>query len=120
MLDRFCRKMRIKSVARKYARLLGPRLQADYGASEHYTSEQIKESALRAKLPADYIWFGYAGFMSEDAFQKLPLHSATYSYEEIRTILQSYKHRSVSSRFDPASENQYAVGGFNDPTSHLD
>jgi hypothetical protein len=47
------------------------RIRKDYGASAEHTSQQIKKSAARAKLPPDYIAFGFALFLPKPGFEAM-------------------------------------------------
>jgi hypothetical protein len=114
MLRNFFRAMRLRSAAQKYAGRLGPQLRKDYGVSEHYNSKQIERSALRAKLPANYIQFGYAAFMNEEAFKEAVPAGSSPTYEELKSILQQYaRNGSNFGGSEPAAENSYAITGGN-------
>jgi hypothetical protein len=97
-----------RSAARKYARRLGPRLRRDYGASEHYTTGQIKAAVMSCQLPPRYISFGYAAFMSEDAFRKLGVEGDYHSL--CLLFLRHVPSAAIpTSRF--ASESSFADAG---------
>jgi hypothetical protein len=65
LLKRFC----LTLAAKRYARLLGPRLRHDYGGGGEYTAPQIRAAAKKSRLPVRYIKLGYAAFMTEEAFR---------------------------------------------------
>ena len=112
MLDRFLQGFKRRGAARNYARRLPPQLRKDYGASATYTPVQIAASAFRAKLPQEYIMFGYAAFLTKEAFEALKDFQSLFGYEELRLILGRYAlHRAADSGFEPAPENPTAVGG---------
>jgi hypothetical protein len=103
----------LRSAARKYARRLGPRLRRDYGASEHYTPGQIKAAITSCQLPPRYISFGYAAFMSEDAFQKLGIEG---DYHSLRLLFHKHVPPAAipTSRFAPESSFGADPGGDGD------
>lgn len=106
MLGPWFRNRRLRAAARDYARQLPPALRKDYGASETYTWQQIRASATRENLPLDYIAFGYAAFMTEEAFAALHAPAFPLTYQEMRAMLQSYaERRATSGQFAPAPEN---------------
>ena len=57
--------------AKRYAREMGPWLRKSYGASPEYTEAQIRRAVGALGLDERFIAFGYAAFMSEDAFEDL-------------------------------------------------
>jgi hypothetical protein len=91
---------------KKYARQLGPRLRRDYGASEHYTPGQIKAAITSCQLPPRYISFGYAAFMSEDAFRKFGIAG---DYHSLRLLFLRHVPSSAVSSFEPAQPSSYAT-----------
>ena len=71
--------------AKRYARKLGPWLRKSYGASPEYTEGQIRRAVGALHLNERYIAFGYAAFMTEEAFESLRDHMPMQlSYEEAR------------------------------------
>ena len=79
-------RIRRRRAARKYARLLGPRLRRDYGRSEHYTIGQIRTAAGKLRLPERYLNIGYAAFLSEEAFRSAATEDARNDYSVLRSL----------------------------------
>ena len=103
-----------RSALRKYAGLLGPLLRRDYGASEYHTPEQMRAAITTCKLPRRYISFGYAAFMSEEAFRTL---GAEGDYQSLRLRLLHHASSGFAPPFDPAPVNSYAASGYG-PSHH--
>ena len=119
MLDALIRRLRSSAAARGYARRLGPRLRADYGARATYTQQQIEASARRAKLPAGHIRLGYAGFMSDSAFAALHPAGSPDEYHRLRAMLREHAPaRSVSAGTEPAPETWGASSVWPDSSHH--
>ena len=86
MFDLMLGSMRLRKVARRYARELPSRLRKDYGASKRYTSPQIVRAAETAGLPSNYICFGFAAFLTEEAFNSAGPPSFGLTYEDLRSL----------------------------------
>jgi len=63
------RTLRLTLAARRYARLLGPRLARDYGGGGEYTAPQIRAAVRKSRLPGRYVELGFAAYMTEEAFR---------------------------------------------------
>ena len=83
---------------RKYARLLGPRLRRDYGASEHYTIGQISAAVKKCGLPLGHIAFGYAAFLPEETFKQTA--GGVGDYQSLRRFYQRYVRTSSQFPFE--------------------
>ncbi len=116
MFARLSQWLRTRSAVRGYARRLGPQLLSDYGPAEEYTPAQIRESARRARLPTEHLRLGYAGFLSEAAFQELRLPPVVGGYHELRAALHRHTGgRPVSAGMQSAPENTDAFAGASNP-----
>ena len=71
MVMRIIEGFRLRRAARRYARLLGPRLLRDYGGGPHYTAAQI----LGSQAPGTFV-SAFASFLSNNG-QNSPFSSAT-------------------------------------------
>ncbi len=112
MFDRLISRLRFRAAARKYARLLGPKLSHDYGSSADYTPAQIEAAAKKLRLPIRYLCLGQAAFLAEEQFAKIAAGNDLGSYAELRTLFDLYKPaRPISTEFGEAPENTYAGGG---------
>jgi hypothetical protein len=112
MLARLFGALGLRLAARNYARHLGTQLRKDYGASEHYRRAQIEASVRRAKLPVMHIRFGYAGFMSEEAFLELDPTETASSYQELRSLLVRHApRRQPSGGIEPVPEDRNVMYG---------
>jgi hypothetical protein len=80
-----------KRALRKYARALPEKLRAGYGASEYYTPAQIKAATDKLQVDPELIVYGYATFLTEEAFgalnAQMPL---SHSYQEARSEFQDH------------------------------
>jgi hypothetical protein len=103
------RSAKTRSAARKYARQLGPRLGRDYGASKYYTPGQIRAAVAACHLPEQYLSFGYAAFLSEDAFLA---STADGDYHDLRKLLFRYVRSNVAQTFEPQPESWIALSGY--------
>ena len=112
-LKRMIRSRAERSAARKYASLLGPQLRRDYGASEHYTTGQIKAAVTTCQLPPQYRSSSYAAFLSEEAFRSFGVKG---DYLSLRLQFLRHVLSGAAPTFDPAPVNSYAVSG--DGSSH--
>jgi hypothetical protein len=95
-----------RSAVRKYARLLGPQLRRDYGASEYYTPGQITAAVATCQLPLEYISFAYAAFLSEEAFRNLGVDG---DYPSLRLMFFRYIPSGLGTTFEPAAPSSYAL-----------
>src|SRR5580698_5919463 len=95
----------LSSAARKYARRLGPRLRRDYGASKYYTPGQIKAAVKACDLPEQYLSFGYAAFLPEEAFRT---SAPDGDYHALRELLFRYVRPNVVQTFEPQPESSVA------------
>lgn len=112
MLDRAFRSIRLRSAAKRYGRLLGPRLVMDYGASENYTPGQIQKTAQRLGLPIQFLSLGYAAFLPEEAFRDVAGSSLDETYAELRELVARFQPARIpSTGIEPASPNPYAMSG---------
>jgi hypothetical protein len=76
---------------KQYARELPRRLYDDYGASKFFTPGQIATAAKKLKLAPEFMVYGYAMFLSEDAFDALqPGGSMPLSYQDARAEFAQY------------------------------
>ena len=60
-----------KEAVQGYLTKLGPELRERYGKSEHYTPEQVKETALASALSIDYLCWAYVIFCSVHDFNRI-------------------------------------------------
>jgi len=82
---KFFAALRRKRALRKYARELPERLRAGYGASEYYTPAQIRAATDKLRIDPELIIYGYAAFLTEEAFAELsPAMPPSPSYEGAR------------------------------------
>jgi hypothetical protein len=88
LLDRW----RLRRAARRYAASLPSALVAAFGASEHYTPEQIRIAVARCGLDAQFIAFAYAAFLPETQFTGLQAEMPVpLAYPEARSSLDHYR-----------------------------
>ena len=112
MFAGWIQRIRLHAAAKKYARLLGPKLIRDYGSSTYYTPAQIQAAVGKLKLPAGFLCLGQAAFLPEDGFAKIGGADDLGSYAALRNLFDSHKPaRAVSAEFGQATENIYAGGG---------
>jgi Family of unknown function (DUF6559) len=84
----FYRRWRFRRAARDYHDRLGPWLEHKHGAGSTYTAQQIEEAVAELGLNTDYIVFGYAAFLDEQAFASLaPRMRYLLPFYEARTLL---------------------------------
>ena len=98
-------RLRLDREARRYAETLPGQLARDYGASDRYTPDQLRLSALRAKLPAEFLAIGYAAYLDRDLFAAtLPARAA--EYDSLRARFLNSKRANVGQgTISPAPEN---------------
>jgi hypothetical protein len=84
------KKFRLALVARRYARLLGPRLARDYGGGGEYTAPQIRAAVRKCWLPARYIKLGYAAFMDEEGFRAAADEGDWPDYADLRALYREW------------------------------
>ena len=115
--------LRLRRAARRYGRLLGPRLARDHGAAGPYTPEQIRAAVREAGLSEQFIVLAYAAFLTEDAFRALGPHDAGQGYDELRAMvhhhLDSPEHASVGSGDDDGSIDDHSSDGMGEPSDSL-
>jgi hypothetical protein len=93
-LDRW----RLRRAARRYAASLPSALVAAFGASDHYTPEQIRVAVARCELDARFIAFAYAAFLSETQFAALRADMPIpLSYPQARSLFDRYRPSRPSS-----------------------
>jgi hypothetical protein len=63
--------LRKNGAARRYARKLPAALRKGWGRSASYTPGQIQAAVRSVKLDPKYIVFGYAAFLSKEAFAEV-------------------------------------------------
>ena len=61
-------KRRRRKTLLKGLRIVGPLLKERYGASDTYTVGQVRRSVEDARVPKDFITYGYAIFLQKDDF----------------------------------------------------
>lgn len=111
MMMRIVMNVWLRRAARRYARLLGPRLLRDYGGGPHYTAAQIRTAAHKCRLPQRFLKIGYAAFLTEEDFQLVVAAPAQGEYSELRALFRRYAPAAPSSGFEPVPENTYLSGG---------
>jgi hypothetical protein len=99
--------IRRRRAARRYARLLGPRLRKDYGGGEHYTIGQIRTAARKLNLPERYLNIGYAAFMSEQSFRDAATEDARCDHAALRTLFWRHLPARWASHATHAPANLY-------------
>ncbi|MFT3878556.1 MAG: hypothetical protein QM703_02725 [Gemmatales bacterium] len=62
---------RKKKAVASYITKLGPELKKKYGKREHYTPEQIRETALHHALSIDYLCWAYVIYASMPDFERI-------------------------------------------------
>lgn len=60
-----------KQAVASYITKLGPALQDKYGKQDHYTPDQIRETALQQALSIDYVCWAYVLYASVDDFNRI-------------------------------------------------
>ncbi|HQR07306.1 MAG TPA: hypothetical protein PLN21_10820 [Gemmatales bacterium] len=60
-----------KKAVASYITRLGPELKKKYGKREHYTPEQIRETALHHALSIDYLCWAYVIYASMPDFERI-------------------------------------------------
>ncbi len=96
-----------KREIKKYASELPRRLYGDYGASTFFTPGQIATAVRKLKLDPAFIVYGYAMFLSEEAFASLQLPTPNQlSYGDARATFVKYTPVKPS-----ATANFYDFGG---------
>ncbi|MBL8696720.1 MAG: hypothetical protein JNK67_00020 [Alphaproteobacteria bacterium] len=89
--------------ARRYAETLPGQLARDYGASDRYSPDQVRLSAQRAKLPAEFLAVGYAAYLDRDAFAAaLPARAA--EYDALRALF--LKHEDLGLQSGKGADNE--------------
>ena len=63
--------LRKNGAAKRYARKLPAALRNGWGRSASYTPGQIQAAVRTAKFDPEFIVFGYAAFLSEEAFAEV-------------------------------------------------
>jgi hypothetical protein len=79
--------------AKRYARELPMQLVRSYGGgSGHYTPAQIRKAVEKLRLDNRFIVFGYAAFLSEEAFGNIVVEMpVAIPYNDARALLARYK-----------------------------
>ena len=112
IFERALRSVRLRSAAKRYARMLGPQLASDYGASENYTPAQIQQTARRLRLPTPFLSLGYAAFLPEEDFRTVMGLTLDETYAELRELLARFESARIpTAGIEPASPNSYAMSG---------
>lgn len=60
-----------KQAVRSYITQLGPSLQKKYGKQDHYSPEQIRQTALDEMLSIDYLCWAYVLYASVPDFERI-------------------------------------------------
>lgn len=82
--------------ARRYAETLPRQLARDYGASDRYTPDQVRLSAARAKLPAEFLAVAYAAYLARETFAAtLPDRAA--EYDALRALFLKHEDLGLQS-----------------------
>ena len=77
--------LRKRRSAKRYARELAPWLRRNYGASRHYTPQQLRAAVRALALDERFIAFAYAAFLPEAEYDALSTHMPWWlPYEEAR------------------------------------
>jgi hypothetical protein len=110
------RRLRIRRAAKRYARQLGSQLQRGYGASEFYTSAQIRTSVAKLGLNPQFIALGYASFLNEEEFATLTAAMPIYiPYGEAREIFERYMPSNMrSASGNPEGSLNIVQAGYSD------
>jgi hypothetical protein len=104
---------RRRRAAKAYGRRMGPALIRTYGASDHYTPEQIRAAAQRQGLDLGYICLAYAIFLSESEYMKIaPTLPVAMGFEEARALFEHYRaYGPWSGSTGVADFNDASLGG---------
>jgi hypothetical protein len=97
----FLEALRLRSAAKKYARVLGPDLVRDYGASETYNEAQIRAAIRKLKLPEQYAKLGFAAFMTEAEFGELEKGS---DYNALHNLYRGFVPHQPTGEMDEAGK----------------
>jgi len=79
LFDRFSGEER---AIKNYVTLLPLQMKEDHGLRYEYTPAQVKQSAMRANLPKEYLALGYAMFLTRDVFESI--NHGQDNYDELR------------------------------------
>ena len=106
LLERFC----LVLAARRYARLLGPRLARDYGGGGAYTAAQIRTAVRKSWLPVRYVRLGYAAFMAEEEFRAVTDPGDWPDYASLRALYHDWIPVSSYSKPDAPGVPDFRLG----------
>jgi uncharacterized protein DUF6559 len=105
---------RLRRAAKQYACRLGPHLRRAYGAPEHYTAGQIRQSVAKLGLNARVIALGYAAFMSEGEYSDAVATAPVFiPYEQGRELFERYRPFSGFAASPNSGPNPYVMQGYN-------
>lgn len=91
-------RLRVRRAAREYASKLPRQLAKDYGPAEFYTEPQIRKSAGRANLNANFVVLGFAAYVREEEFKQLkPSMPFAMDYDAARRLFLSFLPSGISS-----------------------
>jgi hypothetical protein len=85
---------RLRWAAKQYATRRPSELARRYGASAHYTADQIRRTAEQAGLNLRFVVLGYAAFLAEREFSDASEHlSVNPRYAGARALFDRFRPR---------------------------
>ena len=106
------RSWRLRRSLSRHAPTLHRCLAVDYGAGDTYTEAQVHTAMMKTGFPATLMPAGYAAFLSQDDFSKLPGMPAAYG--TVRAIFPTSSISRNVEAWNPAPET--TQGAFPDHT----
>ena len=99
----------------RYSQRLPAELAKNYGASTFYTARQIEAAVGRQKLSSEFLWLGYAAFLSEPDFIAATQDmAAPLAYGRARALMEKYR---PAHQPNANWENPNFVADWSDPGS---
>ena len=107
----FLSRMAVRRVAKRYAKRLPAELEANWGASDAYTIDQVRAAIARSGLRGRYIAVAYAAFLTEADYlniaASLPL---VLPYDVARNLF--WKARPSGDRFTAQRDSETTSAGW--------
>jgi len=101
----FLSRMALHRAAKRYARRLPGELQADWGASDAYTIDQVRTAITRSRLGGRYIAVAYASFLTQADYLKVaPSLPLVLPYDRARDAFD--RARPSGDRFSEQRDNE--------------